>query len=175
MTIYRGVQIIDIADLSGNGLLTKHAGQLVGRSLVPDIGIDIRSPTGLAGDIVLKPSRGEILLAELDGANLNSTADQMLSLIRQVPRYRITTIEVRNASIAPTTAAGGFYTAPSKGGYALVASSQVYSSLTDAGLSLVLSPAASRWLTGPAIYLSLTTAQGAACTADVRVWGLWDY
>jgi len=80
---------------------------------------------------------------------------------------------VMNASISLTTAAGGFYTAAAKGGTALVAAGQAYSALTAANLAMecTLNAAADWWAAGTPVYLSLATAQGAAATADVYVYG----
>lgn len=114
----------------------------------------------------------EILLGSRIGANMNSTADQIINLTRVGSKsYRITRIYVTGASTSLTTVAGGVYTATSKGGTALVAASQVYSGLTGATIGLDLTIAAVRTLSQNAIYLSLTTAQGAAATANVYVFG----
>lgn len=160
----------------GNGLVARVGEQLVGRSLIPGIGLEIKSPMGRDGDPEFQPWRGTVLLAEAIGLNLNTTADQQI-LIREVPRYMVEFIEVSNASIAASAAAGGFYTARGKAGFTLIAASQTYAGLTAADLALMLPCALSpqRWLTGPALYLSLTGVQGVVCTADVRVWGKWSY
>jgi hypothetical protein len=92
-------------------------------------------------------------------------------------KFILRRIVVTNASISLTTAAGGVYTAASKGGTAVVASSQAYSSLSASTLflDLTLSTTGSASTTVkssiPNLYLSLTTAQGAAATADVYVYG----
>ena len=160
----------------GSGFLAKVGNQMVGRSFISSPGLEIISPDGREGDPEFRPVRSTVLLAEAIGLNFNVTTDQQI-LIREWPRYIVEHIEVSNASLSLTTAVGGFYTAPSKAGRVLVAASQAYSGLTDAELALMLPCALSpqRWLTGPAIYLSLTTPQGAAATADVRVWGKWSF
>lgn len=120
---------------------------------------------------------GGILLGTLIGANMNSTADQIITMFSNPSKFIIRRIVVANASISLTTAAGGVYTAASKGGVAVVASSQAYSSLTTSALflDLTLSTSGSASTTVkssiPNLYLSLTTAQGAAATADVYVYG----
>ena len=120
---------------------------------------------------------GGILLGTLIGANMNSTADQIITMFSNPAKYIIRRIVVANASISLTTAAGGVYTAASKGGTAVVASSQAYSSLSASTLflDLTLSTTGSASTTVkssiPNLYLSLTTAQGAAATADVYVYG----
>lgn len=120
---------------------------------------------------------GGILLGTLIGANMNSTDDQIITMFSNPSKFIIRRIVVANASISLTTAAGGVYTAASKGGVAVVASSQAYSSLTTSALflDLTLSTSGSASTTVkssiPNLYLSLTTAQGAAATADVYVYG----
>jgi hypothetical protein len=120
---------------------------------------------------------GGILLGKLIGANMDSTADQRIVMFSNPSKFILRRIVVTNASISLTTAAGGVYTAVSKGGTAVVASSQAYSSLSASTLFLDLtlntSGSASTTVKSsiPNLYLSLTTAQGAAATADVYVYG----
>ena len=120
---------------------------------------------------------GGILLGTLVGANMNSTADQKITIFSNPSKYIVRRIVVTNASTSLTTAAGGVYTAASKGGDAVVASSQAYSTLTSSALflDLTLNTSSSINITVkssvPNLYLSLTTAQGAAATADVYVYG----
>jgi hypothetical protein len=120
---------------------------------------------------------GGILLGKLISANMNSTDDQRIAMFSNPSKFILRRIVVTNASISLTTAAGGVYTAASKGGTAVVASSQAYSSLSASTLflDLTLSTTGSASTTVkssiPNLYLSLTTAQGAAATADVYVYG----
>jgi len=120
---------------------------------------------------------GGILLGKLISANMDSTADQRIVMFSNPSKFILRRIVVTNASISLTTAAGGVYTATSKGGTAVVASSQAYSSLSASTLFLDLtlntSGSASTTVKSsiPNLYLSLTTAQGAAATADVYVYG----
>lgn len=119
------------------------------------------------------------------GANMNSTADQPITISVPSATYTIDKIIVSNPSVSLTTAAGGVYSAASKGGVAIVGSGQAYSALTTnaantTGNSLALTIATAGNTTafgGPSqganavttIYLSLSVAQGAAATADVRI------
>jgi hypothetical protein len=116
--------------------------------------------------------QGYALLGKLTGANFNSTADQAIPI--NASKYIIRRITIQNASLSLTLAAGGFYTATAKGGTPIVSSVQVYSALT-AALAFLDTTLASLTsvLTGSSIYFSLTTAQGAAATADIYVWGDW--
>jgi hypothetical protein len=117
-------------------------------------------------------------LGKLIGANMNVTTDNIIPLlIPPSTGFRVTRVTVRNASASLTTAAGGVYTAPAKGGTALVAATQVYSALTGptllADLTIAATPGNTVWQAAavPNLYLNLTTAQGAAATADVFVYG----
>lgn len=115
---------------------------------------------------------GGTCLGRLIGANMNSTADQAIQI--GAGRYVVRFITVQNPSISLTTAAGGVYTAASKGGSAIVAAAQAYSALTGSTkiLNLTLAAvAATDVRTEAQLFLSLTTAQGAAATADVFVFG----
>lgn len=119
----------------------------------------------------------------LYGANMNTTADQAIPIAVPSYTWAVDSIVVSNPSVSLTTAAGGVYTAASKGGIAIVASGQAYSGLTTnavntAGSLLALTIATAGNTTAfqgfgtgdiSQVFLSLTTAQGAAATADVRV------
>jgi hypothetical protein len=126
-----------------------------------------------AGCVILTPSRSN-LLGTLVGANFNVTTDQQILLIGLAGRWRITRISVTNTSLAGmSTAAGGLYTAVSKGGTAIVAAAQVYTGLTNASTSLDLTLAVPNlnFVSSTPLYLSLTTPQGVAATADIYVFG----
>lgn len=118
-----------------------------------------------------------IQCGELLNANFNSTADQPIVITAPTALYDIDSIEVSSASVSLTTAAGGVYPAASKGGTAIVGSGQAYSTLTAAaanaaGSTLLLTLASGINTTAynlGTLYFSLTTAQGAAATANIRV------
>lgn len=118
------------------------------------------------------------LVYALAGANFNITTDQsiVISLPTGYTRYRIQSLLVSNPSISMTTAAGGIYTAVSKGGIAIIPSSQVYSALTTntsgaSGSMLTLTPVNQNtaFYNSATLFFSLTTAQGAAATADITI------
>jgi hypothetical protein len=114
-----------------------------------------------------------LLLGVLKGANLNTTADQPITIV-SASKYQVTQILVTNASGTPSLAVGGFYTAASKGGTALVAATQVYSALTAASKFVnvtMLAILTTDVRTESTLYFSLTTAQGSAMTADIYVFG----
>jgi hypothetical protein len=107
---------------------------------------------------------------------MNSTDDQQIVIFSAPAKYIIRRIVATNASISLTTAVGGIYPAVSKGGTAIVANTQVYSGLSASGKFVDLTVASGYTsggdvLTVKSIYLSLTTPQGAAATADIYVYG----
>jgi hypothetical protein len=115
---------------------------------------------------------GTRLLGCLKSANFNVTIDQSIAI--SAARYIVRDIVVTNSSVSLTTAAGGIYTAASKGGTAIVAAIQTYAALTAAAKFLSLTLAAvlgTDVRTEATLYLSLTTGQGAAATADVYLLG----
>jgi hypothetical protein len=117
---------------------------------------------------------GAFCVAKIIGANMNSTADQLFTMFQPIALpFRITKITCKNASTSLTTAAGGIYRAAAKAGPAMVAAAQAYSGLTAATLALDLTLATGTTVepAGEQLYLSLTTAQGAAATADFYAFG----
>lgn len=113
-----------------------------------------------------------ILLGFLSAANMNSTADQAIAI--GAAKYIVRRAVVYGASLSLTLAVGGIYTGAGKTGNAIVAATQVYSGLTGATkfLDLTLaSIAPTDYLTASSLFLALTTAQGAAATANVAVFG----
>lgn len=141
------------------------------------------STTGVVQDGGAAPV-GVRVLASARSVNFNTVNDQPIVIPQRVNAFRLTGILVTNASIGLTTAVGGFYPAASKGGTPIVFASQIYTMLTNNSLLLDLTlssfgqntkfsssnlSALSGFL---AIWFSLTTAQGAAATADIYLTGL---
>jgi len=122
---------------------------------------------------------GPTAVAMLRGANMNVTTDQtMTMLITASDSYIPTAAIAENCSVSLTTAAGSIYSAAAKGGSVIMGSgaAQAFSGCTGTGLTdqLIAATAAQGNLhlpfSTPPI-LSLTTAQGAAATADVYLYG----
>lgn len=114
------------------------------------------------------------LLGSLISADMNSAADQAITIASGVTKFIIRRIVVTNASISLTTAAGGVYGNLGKTAPIIVAAAQVYSALTTSAKFIDLTLEAivgTDILTMATIYLSLTTPQGAAATANVFVFG----
>lgn len=130
------------------------------------------------GGPMLGPS--ETKLAQLLGANLNTTNDQQIAIPTTITKFQLTRIVVTNASLSLTTAVGGFYPQPAKGGTSLVANTQVYSTLI--ATSVLLNPTLTSYanttaltsaiLTSFSIYFALTTPQSVASTADIYLFGI---
>lgn len=112
------------------------------------------------------------LIAVLRGANMNSAADQPLTL--GPTKYVIRRVVVTNASVSLTTAVGGIYTGAGKTGMVLVSAIQSYAALTaptkfvEPSLQAV---ALANSFTSGTLFLSLTTPQGVAATADFYLFG----
>jgi len=115
---------------------------------------------------------GPVLLGKRLGTNFNSTADQAIAIGSS--KYIIRRVIVNNASVSLTTAVGGLYTAVSKGGTVVVPAAQGYTFLTSATQTMdavLNNTVTDTTLTALTLYISLTTAQGAAAIADVYVMG----
>jgi len=117
------------------------------------------------------------LIGILKSVNFNITTDQAIpiTLVGGYTNYRINDIVMINASTALTTAVGGIYPTTSKGGTPYVAASQTYTTV-NSGVSAFLSLTKTNigglaTHNDPILYFSLTTAQGAAATADIYVFG----
>lgn len=119
-----------------------------------------------------------MIVMKLPAANFNSVADQPIAirLPAGMTRYAVHAIRVSNPSISLTTAVGGIYTAPAKGGIALLSAATAYNALTTnvAGAAgsmanFAAANALTAFYNSATLYLSLTTPQGAPATADVTL------
>ena len=109
------------------------------------------------------------LLAVYQGVNLNATGDTVLPIINS-SSYSVKTVVVTNASISLTTAAAGLFTAPSAGGPGIVANAAL-SALSGPTVVSERTVASTAVQTGQNLYFNVGTAQGAAATGDVYVYG----
>lgn len=117
---------------------------------------------------------GTFLGGVLKGANFNTTADQAIT-ITSPSNYMIDTVWVVNCSTSLTTAQGAVYAGAGKANLAIGATTTPYSGCTSSSINAAGSgtrplAAGSAWLNVGTIYLSLTTPQGGAATADVYVY-----
>lgn len=117
---------------------------------------------------------GMILGGKLIGANMNSTADQAITIFCPAASYSIFRVVAKNPSISLTTAQGSLYLAAGKttiinattGSFA-AAQVNTIDTLNNAAVVAVQNNVETNNTT---IYLSLTTAQGAPATADIYVY-----
>lgn len=119
-----------------------------------------------------QPAGGPIKLFELRGANLNSTADQVFTKIGTFTKYKVTQVEAIGKTGNALIAAGGIYSAAAKAGSVIVSAAQAWAALSapDKLLPLVTIVLSDVLQTVP--NLSLTTAAGAAATADIFAYGV---
>lgn len=131
--------------------------------------------TPAAARVNLGVLAGYGLLGSLTGVDLNAANnDNALTMLSS--RYRIDKITVENASISLTTATAGLFTGAGGGGTTLAAD-QALAALTASTKFLDLTPAgvvATDVVTAGTLYFRSGTAQGAAATADVKIFG-WKY
>jgi len=109
------------------------------------------------------------LLASYQGVNVNATGDTVLPIL-DTGSYSVSNVIFTNASTSLTTALAGVFTAPSAGGTGIVANAAL-SALTSASVVSQRTVASTAALSGPNLYLNVGTAQGAAATMDVFVYG----
>jgi len=109
------------------------------------------------------------LLASYQSVNCNVVADTVLPIIN-TSSYSISNVIFTDASTSLTTAAAGLFTAPSAGGTAIVANAAL-SALTTASVVSQRTVASTAAQTGQNLYFNVATAQGAAATCDVFVYG----
>ena len=109
------------------------------------------------------------LLASYQGVNVNATGDTVLPIIN-TDRYSVSNVVFTNASTSLTTALAGVFTAPSAGGTAIVANAAL-SALTGPTVVSQRTVASTAAQTGQNLYVNVGTAQGAAATMDVFVYG----
>ena len=109
------------------------------------------------------------LLASYQGVNVNATCDTVLPIL-DTGSYSVSNVIFTNASTSLTTALAGVFTAPSAGGTGIVANAAL-SALTGATVVSQRTVASTESLSGPNLYVNVGTAQGAAATMDVFVYG----
>ena len=110
------------------------------------------------------------LLASATGVNVNATGDQAVMQIINSTSYSVSNVVFTDASTSLTTAAAGVFTAPSAGGTAIVANAAL-SALTGATVVSQRTVASTAIQSGQNLYVNVGTAQGAAATMDVFVYG----
>ncbi len=127
----------------------------------------------------------QCVLGVLKAANFNVTTDQTITIdfltaasqgkLSNATKYFISEIRVMNCSASLTTAQGAVYTAASKGGTIIGATTTAYTGCTGTTTMQKLSALTNmdgNTFTAASLFLSLTTAQGGAATGDVYVIGM---
>ena len=109
------------------------------------------------------------LLASAQSVNLNATGDTVMPVIN-TSRYSVSNVVFTNASISLTTAAAGVFPSAAAGGTAIV-SNVALSGQTSAAVVTAATVNNTAAQTGQNIYFNVGTAQGAAATMDVFVYG----
>jgi hypothetical protein len=109
------------------------------------------------------------LLGVAQGINLNATGDTVIPIIN-ASNYSIANVVLTNASTSLTTAAAGLFTASGAGGTAIVANAAL-SAATGSTVVSQRTVASTATLTTQNLYWNVGTAQGAAATGDVYVYG----
>jgi hypothetical protein len=120
-------------------------------------------PSNLATNQALR------LIASAQGVNLNSVGDTIAPILVS-GRVSPVLVLVTNASVNLTTAQIAVYPAPAAGGTAIIGATALTGATTAAK---VVNTAATGTdaLSGTNVYIRNTTAQGAAATADVFIYG----
>lgn len=120
-------------------------------------------PSNLASNQAIR------LLASYQGVNVNATGDTVLPVIN-TNSYGVSNVIFTNASVSLTTAAAGLFTAPSAGGTGIVANAAL-SAMTASTVVSQRTVASTALQTVQNLYVNVGTAQGAAATMDVYVYG----
>ena len=109
------------------------------------------------------------LIASAQSVNLNSVGDTVAQIL-VAGRVSVAYVLLTNASTSLTTAAFAVYTLPAAGGTAVLSATTPTGATTAAK---VVNTAASSTdaITGQYLYIRNTTAQAAAATADIFIYG----
>lgn len=110
------------------------------------------------------------LLAVVTGVNVNATGDVATLNIANASNWSVANVVFTNASISLTTAAAGVFTLPAAAGTGIVANAAL-SALTGSTVVSQRTVASTAIQTGQNLYINVGTAQGAAATMDVYIYG----
>jgi len=110
------------------------------------------------------------LIAVATGVNVNATGDQAVLPVINTTNFSIANVVFTNASTSLTAAYAGVFTAPSAGGTALVANAAL-SALTGSTVVSQRTVATTATQSVQNLYVNVGTAQGAAATVDVYIYG----
>lgn len=136
-------------------------------------GSSVRAKINALGESAAPLAGTEMVLFKLDGADMNSTADQAFTKLGDFGDYIIFRVTALDASVSLSGAIGGIYTEPSKGGVQIVANSYAWGNLnnTEKYINATLAPSAMAKLSETPI-LSLTTPLGVDGACDILIIGM---
>lgn len=120
-------------------------------------------PTNLATNQALR------LIASAQGVNLNQVGDTVAPILA-AGSVSVQSVIVANASVSLTTAQLGVYTGAGATGTA-VKSAYALSGNSTTTAVVVTAATSTAAISGTPLYIRCTTAQGAAATADVFIYG----
>jgi len=109
------------------------------------------------------------LIASAQSVNLNAVADTIAAVLDS-GRVSVQSIIVTNASVNLTTAQLAVYSGAAATGTAVLSASAL-TDCTDSSVVKIFTASSTAAQTTTPLYLRCTTAQGAAATADVFVYG----
>jgi hypothetical protein len=121
-------------------------------------------PSNLATNQALR------VLASAQGVNLNSVGDTVAKMLNDSGNVSVQSIIVANASVDLTTAQLAVYTGPGATGTA-VKTAYALSGNSSSAKVVVTAATSTDAIDVSQLYIRCTTAQGAAATADVFIYG----
>ena len=110
------------------------------------------------------------VLAVVKGVNVNATGDTLLPIICSTT-FSVSNVIFTNASVSLTAASAGVFTLPAGAGTAIVASAAMAACTSSAVVSQRTVASTNAVTAALNLYLNVGTAQGAAATVDVYVYG----
>ena len=110
------------------------------------------------------------LLGVGKSVNLNATGDTPIPIIGS-SNFSVAHVVLTNASVSLTTALAGLFTAPAAGGVAIVANAALSAATSAAVVSQRTVASTNAVTANRTLYFNVGTAQGAAATGDVYVYG----
>lgn len=117
----------------------------------------------------LSSNQGIRLLCSAKAIDVNTAGDTAMPLIATA-KYSVYQVILANGSTSLTTAKAAVYTAPSRGGTAVVADVAL-STINSTTAIFSMTVASTPVKTVGNLYFSVSTAQGAAATVDCYVYG----
>ena len=121
-------------------------------------------PSNIASNQALR------LLASAQGVNLNQVGDTVANVLSDSGNYSVQSIIVANASTNLTAAQLAVYTGAGATGTAIKSAYALTGNSTSAKV-VVTAATSTDAVSGTPLYIRCTTAQGAAATADVFIYG----